>query len=165
MSEPGELSDFQDFQALPAEEVKGNGIEVIWSIHTSYVAEQGKLPDTVSHMKKFAISGDLLLILLFVLIGRSSHGHELTFAGVFVTFWPFAAGVLAGWLLIWRTHRNPLTRTSGLIIALLTVLFGMLLRVVSGQGTEFTFILVATLFLSLFLIVWRFALSIMRQNK
>jgi len=44
---------------------------------------------------------------------------------------------------------------SGLVVWLCTVALGMILRVVSGQGTAVAFIIVAVAFLGLFLLGWR----------
>jgi len=58
-------------------------------------------------------------------------------------------GRLRGW-------RRPLAlRPAGLAAWLGTVALGMLLRVVSGQGTAVAFIFVALGFLGLFLLGWR----------
>jgi hypothetical protein len=57
-----------------------------------------------------------------------------------------------------RVPRTP--NPGGLVPAgvgawLCTVVFGMVLRVVSGQGTAVSFIIVALAFLGLFLLGWR----------
>ncbi|MBO0820531.1 MAG: DUF3054 domain-containing protein [Nocardiopsaceae bacterium] len=44
---------------------------------------------------------------------------------------------------------------AGVVVWLGTVAFGMVLRVVSGQGTATSFIIVALAFLALFLLGWR----------
>jgi len=41
----------------------------------------------------------------------------------------------------------------------------MALRVVSGQGTAFSFIIVAIVFLSIFLVGWRFAISVISRRR
>ena len=65
------------------------------------------------------------------------------------------AGLAAGWVLS-RAWRRPVAlRPAGVIIWLLTVALGMVLRVVSGQGTAAAFIVVALAFLGLFLLGWR----------
>ncbi|MER2203614.1 MAG: DUF3054 domain-containing protein, partial [Rhodococcus sp. (in: high G+C Gram-positive bacteria)] len=44
---------------------------------------------------------------------------------------------------------------TGIVVWLSTVVIGMILRVLSGQGTQFSFIVVATLVLGAFLLGWR----------
>jgi hypothetical protein len=103
-------------------------------------------------MHKYSPPIDLLFILLFVGIGRSAHQHGITLGGVASTTWPFAVGLVGGWLVTWRRRRTGDTPLDGFVIVLITVAVGMVLRVVSGQGTAFAFILVAISFLSLFMV-------------
>lgn len=106
-------------------------------------------------MKKIAYLLDLLCILIFVAIGRHAHNHGESLKGIASTTWPFAVGLALGWFKIGATHRDILAKKSGGIIVLSTVIIGMILRVVAGQGTAFTFCIVALTFLSLFIIGWR----------
>ena len=106
-------------------------------------------------MKKLAYLADLACILIFVTIGRRAHEHGLTFKGIVSTVWPFLVGLILGWAVLKFTHRDIAERKSGFIEAMLVVAIGMLLRVVAGQGTAFTFILVALVFLNLTLVGWR----------
>ena len=110
-------------------------------------------------MRKYGIVLDLFFLLLFVGIGRSTHHDVNTIAGFANTLWPFGAGLLAGWVLSERTHRNSLSPRGGLLIVSITVLLGMSLRVVSGQGTALSFTVVAFAFLSISLVGWRYGLS------
>ena len=96
---------------------------------------------------------DLVLVLAFVLIGRASH-HE-AFLGALVTLWPFVVGLVIGWIGMraWRSPRRIVWTGIGIWVS--TVLFGMLLRVVSHQGIEFSFVVVAAVVLAVFLLGWR----------
>jgi hypothetical protein len=98
---------------------------------------------------------DAVLIVLFTVIGRMSHGEGLGFAGVAQTAWPFLTGALLGWL-VTAAWRRPLALVrTGIPVWLLTVIVGMLLRVVSGQGVAVSFVIVATVVLGVFLLGWR----------
>lgn len=98
---------------------------------------------------------DLVLVFAFVIIGRRSHEEELNLAGLWETAWPFFAGLLLGWL-VTRAWRSPdRVWPTGIVIWLVTVVGGMVLRAVSGQGTDIAFIIVATLTLGGFLVGWR----------
>ena len=110
-------------------------------------------------MKRLAFIFDLFSVLIFVAIGRHAHNHGLTWKGMISTTWPFGLGLLAGWICLRLTKRNPVSKGSGFAVVLLTVIIGMILRVIAGQGTAFTFILVALVFLSLFLVGWRWIYS------
>ena len=98
---------------------------------------------------------DACCVLLFAVIGRASHSKGETLAGVASTLWPFLAGLAAGWLAARAWRRPTAILPSGGGAWLGTVAVGMLLRVLAGQGTAFTFILVALAFLGLFLLGWR----------
>ena len=98
-------------------------------------------------MKRVWLIIDLLVVLLFVGIGRSAHHHAVTFGGMVSTTWPFAAGLAIGWACVIAGRRDGSTLSSGAAIWLCTVGAGMLLRVWAGQGTAFAFILVALGFL------------------
>lgn len=102
-----------------------------------------------------AALADFCCVLLFVAIGRANHHAGGGPAGLWDTFWPFAAGTAAG-LLATRFWRQPLALVpTGLGVWLGTVAIGMALRVVAGQGTAFAFIIVALAFLGLFQLGWR----------
>src|ERR1700712_5161467 len=102
-----------------------------------------------------AAVADLVLVLVFVLIGRSSHSEGFSFGGTLVTFWPFLVGLIVGWVAT-RAWRYPLRLVlPGIPIWLFTVAVGMFLRVLSGQGVEGRFVIVALIVLGVFLLGWR----------
>lgn len=98
---------------------------------------------------------DAVLVIVFAAIGRASHEHSVDALGVAQTAWPFLAGLALGWVALraWRAPAAPL-RTGGLLVAV-TVVLGMLLRVVTGGSTAVAFIVVATVTLLVFLVGWR----------
>jgi peptidoglycan/LPS O-acetylase OafA/YrhL len=98
---------------------------------------------------------DVAVVLVFVVIGRANHQDGDTVPGVASTAWPFLAGLGAGWLVA-RVWRRPAALVpSGIAAWLGAVAVGMVLRVVAGQGTAVSFIIVALCFLGLFLLGWR----------
>ena len=104
---------------------------------------------------RLAVVLDVCCVLVFVIIGRASHGEGL--AGIASTAWPFLAGLAGGWLATaGRAWRQPFRLwPAGVGAWLGAVILGMLLRVVSGQGTAPAFVVVALAFLGLFLLGWR----------
>jgi hypothetical protein len=107
---------------------------------------------------------DIACVLAFVIIGRASHTKGETLAGIASTSWPFLTGLACGWL-AGRAWRHPIALLPAGVAAWLgTVIVGMVLRVVSGQGTAFAFICVALAFLALFLLGWRLAFRLLIQN-
>lgn len=108
---------------------------------------------------------DAAVVLLFVLIGRSSHGEANTLLDVVVTLWPFAASLTLGWLVTraWRLPIAPLR--TGLGVWAITVAAGMALRALSGGGIAVSFIAVASLFLAAGLIGWRAAATLLLSRR
>lgn len=100
-----------------------------------------------------AAAADLALVAVFVAIGRASHREDE--GDFWVTYWPFAAGLVVGWAAA-RGWRAPfaLLRT-GVPAWLGTVVVGMLLRALVGQGVQFAFVVVATIVVGAFLLGWR----------
>ena len=102
-----------------------------------------------------AAAADLILVLVFVLIGRGSHDEGFTLLGTLNTAWPFVAGLAVGWL-ISRAWSGPLSmRRAALPAWASTVVIGVLLRAVSGQGVAVSFVIVTLLVLAAFLFGWR----------
>lgn len=112
-----------------------------------------------------AVVADFLCVLLFVAIGRHAHKHGITFGGMVSTMWPFFAGLLCGWLLLTWKHMRFERVSSGYVVVVSTVFVGMILRVIASQGTAFSFICVALIFLSLFLLGWRLAVKAISKGK
>jgi DUF3054 family protein len=112
---------------------------------------------------RVAVVLDVACVLIFVIIGRASHTKGESLAGIASTSWPFLCGLGVGWLAS-RAWRHPLAvRPAGLAIWLSTVAIGMILRVISGQGTAAAFIAVALAFLALFLLGWRLLARLARR--
>jgi len=115
--------------------------------------------------KSTAVLLDLVAIVVFVSIGRSAHRHGLTIGGELSTLWPFAVGLAAGWGVVRWRHGAGTSRRDGLIIVVTTVALGMVLRVVAGQGTAAAFIVVALVFLTLFLVGWRVVAQLVTSRR
>jgi hypothetical protein len=104
---------------------------------------------------RLAVLLDCCCVLLFVIIGRASHAEGESVAGIASTAWPFLAGLGCGWLAT-RAWRRPYGLVPAGVGAWLgAAAVGMALRVVSGEGTAFAFVVVALAFLGLFLLGWR----------
>jgi Protein of unknown function (DUF3054) len=111
-----------------------------------------------------AVLLDVCCVLAFVAIGRASHHDGDSPAGLISTAWPFLAGLAAG-LVATRAWRRPAAIVpAGLGAWLGTVVVGMLLRVVAGQGTALAFIGVALAFLGLFLLGWRAVAAVLLRS-
>ncbi|NKY85731.1 DUF3054 domain-containing protein [Nocardia veterana] len=109
---------------------------------------------------------DVVLVIVFCAIGRRSH-DEAVAAGLLRTVWPFGAGLLLGWIfaaLVASRGRaagaaarfdGTALWPTGVAVWLSTLIGGMVLRVVSGQGTAVSFVIVAATVLAVFLLGWR----------
>lgn len=105
---------------------------------------------------------DLLLVGVFAVIGRLSHYGTLTASGWWTTAWPFLIGTLMAWVFLVVTRRRPATIGSGLVVWLGTLVGGMVLRQVSGQGTATAFVVVAILVLGALLVLPRVGARVRR---
>ena len=106
---------------------------------------------------------DLLAVIVFVLIGRASHGEGVL--GLLVTLWPFAAGLVIGWLGA-RAWRKPLALLpTGVIVWAVTVVVGMILRAVSGQGVQVSVVIVTAVVLAVFLLGWRLVVRLVGRSR
>lgn len=101
---------------------------------------------------------DAVLVILFAGIGRATHEGDAFGpfgTGLATTAWPFLVSLLVGWS-VTRAWRRPLAvLRTGLPVWAVTVVLGMILRALSGQGVAAAFVIVATITLALFLLGWR----------
>lgn len=112
-----------------------------------------------------AIVLDAVLTLIFVIIGRDTHAEALEVWGVLETWWPFLIGLAVGWMLTraWRRPHGLLWQGVGIWVS--TVVVGMFIRWMAGQGTALPFVIVATVTLAVFLLGWRLiAVLVLRRR-
>jgi hypothetical protein len=118
----------------------------------------------------YALGLDLVMVVLFAAIGRADHEHGLAPLGVLGTAAPFLAAAVVGWGLAYlvsavrshdprRAHTFRPTRPfpDGVIIWIATVGVGMTARglLTTSGAPPPSFVIVATVFLGLFLLGWR----------
>ncbi|BAW10598.1 DUF3054 domain-containing protein [Nocardia seriolae] len=118
---------------------------------------------------------DVVLVVVFCLLGRNAHDEAVLGAGLLRTFWPFGTGLVLGWAIAVavaardgagaaRRFDGRAVWPTGVIIWLSTLVGGMALRAVAGQSVVVSFFIVAATFLALFLIGWRAAAQILRAR-
>lgn len=96
------------------------------------------------------LAADVVAVVLFAGLGRLSHGEDLL--GTSVTAWPFLLGLAASWSAC-RAWRAPgRLWPTGIIVWLGTVLVGMALRRLVGEGTHWSFVVVALIVTGIFLL-------------
>lgn len=127
----------------------------------------------------YVLLTDLVLVLLFAGIGRQSHDHGISPLGILQTAAPFLAAVLVGWAFAYlisavRTHQpdgrhvfNPLTPfPNGTLIWVITVGVGMTARgMLTTDRVTVSFVVVATIFLGLFLVGWRTIAALLARRR
>jgi hypothetical protein len=110
-----------------------------------------------SHPRRAVLAAaiDLVLVVLFVWLGRGFHDEGQAFGSMVVTAWPFVVALAVGWLvtMAWR-NPWPVVR-PGVGIWIVTVAAAMMLRFIAGVGTAVSFIIVAAVVLGALLLGWR----------
>ncbi len=115
-------------------------------------------------MRAISLLLDVLVVLLFAVVGRASHSEGLSVLGVLGVAWPFGAGMLGGWLVAAGLAQVPMSRVrAGVLVWLATVAGGMSIRALTGQGSAPAFVVVAALTLGLGVLGWRLVLRWVRQ--
>ena len=112
-----------------------------------------------------AIAADVVAVVVFVAVGRSVHDHGVSVTGLLATSAPFLVGLVAGWWVSVARAWPAAGARAGVTVWLATVLVGLALRALVGQGVAPAFIVVAALFLGLFQLGWRAALARRRGGR
>jgi hypothetical protein len=110
---------------------------------------------TTTRIVAVAAVVDIVCVLVFATVGRRSHTEGLTIAGIAATAWPFLTGTVLGWLVIRGWRRPTALVPTGLTVWVATVVIGMALRKVTGQGTAVSFLIVASIATAILLLGWR----------
>jgi hypothetical protein len=117
----------------------------------------------ISRTAAIAFGIDALLVLVFVLIGRATHENPLL--GALVTYWPFLVGLVVGWV-VSRGWKAPLALLRTAVpVWICTVALGMLLRALSFQGIQLSFVVVTAVVLAVFLVGWRALALLVRRIR
>ncbi|HST84841.1 MAG TPA: DUF3054 domain-containing protein [Kineosporiaceae bacterium] len=104
------------------------------------------------------VLADLAAVLVFVTIGRLSHEEGLSVSGLLRTGWPFAIGVIGGYIGIALTRWPLLSLRGGAVIVGKTAVIGLVLRYgIAHDGAPFSFVVVTVLVLSALMLGWRAA--------
>jgi hypothetical protein len=112
-----------------------------------------------------ALGIDVFSVTLFVAVGRREHDRDSAIAGLITTAAPFLIALAVAWLVL-RVWQRPTDWRIGVGICVITVGAGMVLRnVVFGDGTATSFVVVTTLFLTLFLVGWRLAYALVERRS
>jgi peptidoglycan/LPS O-acetylase OafA/YrhL len=114
-----------------------------------------------------SVVADLVAVMIYVTVGRSSHDESLAVSGLFDTAWPFLIGIVGGYIGIALTRWPALSLRGGAVITVKTLVIGLVLRYgVAKDGTEFSFVVVTVLVLSVLMLGWRLiAAAVLSGNE
>lgn len=107
---------------------------------------------------------DVLLVCLFLFLGRRSHDAPPSLEGYLSSLWPFLLALALGWI-ITNATAHPLRISTGVGISLTTIAAGMTVRALSGQGIHISFVLVASGVLLVFLVGWRIIAHAVNRSR
>ncbi|MBT1001741.1 DUF3054 family protein [Paenarthrobacter sp. DKR-5] len=113
----------------------------------------------------YALAADVVVIMVFVVLGRETHDKVNPLLGALGTAWPFLAGAALGWLASRNWHAPLRIWPNAVIIWLASVIVGMLLRAATGAGTAFAFQVVALVVLGTFLLGHRLVASLVLRRR
>lgn len=106
---------------------------------------------------------DLVCVLVFAATGRASHGLQAT--GVLATAWPFLLACLIAWAAIALVRLEGFGWREALIVWLVTLIGGMVLRLLGGATAAWAFIAVAALVLALAFFGWRIVYCLALKHR
>lgn len=107
---------------------------------------------------------DVALVLVFVAIGRRNHDQATALGGVADTAAPFLVALLPGWLAVVLARMEPTSVRAGAMVVASAIVLGMAWRAAfTDAATPVAFVLVATGFLTLFLLGWRLVALLLRR--
>jgi hypothetical protein len=111
-----------------------------------------------------AAVADAVAVLAFTLIGIASHDGSFVAAFARVV-WPFALAAAIGWA-VTRAWQDPARLwPTGVLIWAITVVGGLVLRGISGQGLAWSFALVTAIFLAITMLGWRALTTALRRSQ
>lgn len=108
---------------------------------------------------------DTFSVVLFVAVGRREHERENAISALIDTAAPFLIALVLAWAVL-QVWKRPTDWHLGIGVWAIVVIGGMLLRnLVFDDGTATSFVIVATLFLGLFLVGWRLAFGLIERRS
>ncbi|WP_368732639.1 DUF3054 domain-containing protein [Microbacterium sp. ZXX196] len=111
-----------------------------------------------------SLAADLVLVVIFAAVGMRSHHGSFSLAALAETAWPFLAGAVLGWLVA-RGWRRPAALATGVVVWILAAGGGMILRVATGGGFAWSFLVVTLVVLGAFLVGWRAVWALVRRAR
>jgi hypothetical protein len=112
------------------------------------------------------IAVDTVCVLVFVAVGRGNHDEDPGVGGTLRTAAPFLIALVIAWVVAPRRRDLPTALRTGLRIALVTIILGLVLRrLVFDRGIALPFVIVTTVVLGALLLGWRAAATHLRRLR
>lgn len=115
--------------------------------------------------KPTAVALDFLAIAVFALLARMAHQSDdmpFTFAGWASTVWPFAVGVVLGWIVVTLAGKTK----GGVLVWLTTVVVGLVIWGIRNQQLpHWSFVIVASVMSALLMLGWRGVARLVGSKK
>jgi len=112
-----------------------------------------------------AFVGDVVVLVVFVIVGRRSHHEDAGLAGFVRVWWPFAVALVVAWVVsgLWK---GPLAWRRAVVAWLVTVGLGMAVRI-AAEGRDFkaAFTIVTLLFVGAGMLGWRAVVRWLRSRR
>lgn len=121
--------------------------------------------DTATGQVRLAVVMDVLSVAVFVIVGRLSHHETLTPGGLLRTIVPFFVGLVVGWTAVVVLRMSAARWRGGVVVWAATLVVGMVIRHFTHQGVAVSFVIVAAIFLALFLIGWRLVAKLVKRHS
>lgn len=112
-----------------------------------------------------ALGLDVLVVLVFATIGRLSHGDAADPVGIAITAWPFLVALLGLTVAMIGMKRPTDLLLNGAIVWAGTLAFGMWIRANAGDGVQVSFVIVAGIFLAVFMLGWRLVVRLRGRRE
>lgn len=104
----------------------------------------------------WSVLADVVVVLVFVAIGRRNHDGTVNAEGIFDVAAPFLLALVATWIIVLWRGLHPTRVSTGIVVWVGVVALGMILRkVVFDGGTATAFVIVATIFIGIAVTGWR----------
>jgi hypothetical protein len=109
-------------------------------------------------------AADLVAVVVFAAIGRSSHDESGDLLGLAGTAAPFAVGLVAAWALP-TVRANPPALRSGLVVWAGAAVLGLALRAAFTGRLPLSFAVVTVIALGVLLVGWRGLTAAVRVGR
>lgn len=112
------------------------------------------------------LAADVVLVMLFAVLGNRSHASGLTVPDVWSTAWPFLLGLGLSWLLAFSWGNPHRIWPTGVFVVLGTVGLGMVFReVFTDGGVQVSFVAVALGAITLLLLTRRALFGLLARRR